>query len=134
MTTVDEAGAQSVYAEGLVVVRRAPKAKDTVKRGKRRPAPGWTLHVEGCFFLERVAKVTVMPAPAQPYPNTVSCQYCKPGEPHRLAGRTEVDGECVHRCACGAVGSGPTYNAARGALRRRHAAMERAAEREAGAQ
>ena len=68
-----------LYRKGFVVLPRSRRYPSTKRdRRSRVPEPpGFTLHREGCGYVQR-SPSRMIPAPADPYPGTVDCPYCKP--------------------------------------------------------
>lgn len=66
-----------LFRKGLVVVPREIQYSKLKRAGKKPPAvAGFTLHIEECRHAKRSTRP--QPAPAEPYPGTVACRYCKP--------------------------------------------------------
>lgn len=116
MTTM----ADSVYADGFVVVART-WAK---VRGVRRT--GWTLHSAACWMASKPG-CHPLPAPADPYPDTVACPHCRPGDPHQCVLSTTTTGQVTATClACPLTVTRPSRRLARSQLRHAHVRAESA--------
>jgi len=105
-------------AEGLVVVARMWQK---VRTNSRLPArAGWTLHRDDCFHITHL-NGRAMPAPANPYPDTVACSMCRPGDPHRYVYTTAPDGSVTGTCTyCAIVVTGKNHKTANSCIARAH--------------
>jgi hypothetical protein len=103
-------------AADLYVIKR--RGQGTRTRG-RRPGYGWTLHKGDCMYV--LGAREAMPAPAQPYPGTVPCRVCKPGDEHVTRYAELPTGRWVAACTgCSTAVESTTKENARMMMVRRH--------------
>lgn len=107
-----------VYAEGLVVVPRMFRVPGQNGR-PGRPREGWTLHLDDCRHAKRA--IDVLPAPAQPYADTVECPECHPSNPHRYVHTELPDGRWASTCRnCDVTGRGNSQRSSEDQILRHH--------------
>lgn len=105
----------AIYADGLVVVQRRWKPEGS-RSGRTRY--GWTLHTDDCF---QVRGSKTWPAPAEEYPDTLRCRYCRPGDPHRFWHTENPDGTVTYACkGCDVTVTGSSVNTANAKMHRTH--------------
>jgi hypothetical protein len=71
----------TLIKDHILVLNKRPNTRtyhSTHPTRSARRQPQWTLHREGCFYIQRATTATKVPAPLKPYPNTVPCTACKP--------------------------------------------------------
>lgn len=106
------------YIDGKVVVQRQWHAGG--KKKGRRPLYAWTLHRDDCAYLRRTTQA--LPAPIEPYANTIPCSACRPdGGAHRITYIEMAADRFTASCdTCSATADAPSAEAARMRMRRQH--------------
>lgn len=110
------AAARAALGDGEPLLVIVPRKSDNTRGA--RPG-GWTLHRDGCVYLER--SKAVWPAPERPRPGTADCVYCAPSSKHYPTYTPTATGKVRGLCGCGhdTVAS-PSHDAARAKLKRLH--------------
>lgn len=117
MTAADAA---SPYRVGFVVVQRTWQPIKMARH--KRSRVGFTLHRDDCHWLTKQGRnIVTMPAPAEAYPDTVPCAFCRPEDPHRYLVTEQSDSIVAMACSlCDIKVTAPRLKGAASKMHRLH--------------